>query len=85
MISVIIMCPCHCIDQFRYYLESARQSLRAVSLVMDIENQPNVPIIQEIGTITKCHFVIRNHDATLMNFMDAIGSYIELHPDASLP
>jgi hypothetical protein len=74
------------LTSFSTYLEAARLDLlRAVSLVMDIENQPNVPIIQELNQAQNAISRIRNHDATLMNFMDAIGSYIELHPDASLP
>jgi hypothetical protein len=74
------------LNSFSAYLESARQDLlRAVGLVMDIENQSNVPIIQELNQAQNAISRIRNHDATLMNFMDAIGSYIQEHPDASIP
>jgi hypothetical protein len=74
------------LTSFSTYLESARQDLlRAVTLIMDIENQPNVPIMQELNQAQNAISRIRNHDATLMNFMDAIGNYIQEHPDATAP
>ncbi len=74
------------LNSFSAYLESARQDLlRAVGLVMDIENQPNVPIIEELNQAQNAISRIRNHDATLMNFMDAIGNFIQQNPDAAAP
>ncbi len=70
------------LNSFSTYLESARQDLlRAVSLILDIENQSNVPVIKELNQAQNAISRIRNHDATLMNFMDAIGNYIHDHPD----
>lgn len=73
------------LSSFSTYLEAARQDLlRAVSLVLDIENQPNVPIIQELNQAQNAISRIRNHDAILMNFMDAIGNYVQQHPEAAI-
>lgn len=74
------------INNFNNYLESARADiLNALNLVLSLDKNENAPIIHALNLAQNAISRIKNHDAVLLNYLNAMETFIESHPDQSYP
>lgn len=72
------------LGNFEVYLESARADmLIAINLLMTLDENDDFPVINYLNQAQNAVSRIRNHDAILMNYMDAIASFVNVHPELS--
>ncbi|MBS4061234.1 MAG: hypothetical protein KG029_12625 [Bacteroidetes bacterium] len=72
------------LTNFKAYLESARADiLSALNLILTIDQNQDVPVVDYLNKAQNAIARIRNHDQVLMNYMTAMATYIETHPDGS--
>ena len=72
------------LTNFKTYLESARADiLTALNIIVSIDQYENVPIVDYLNKAQNAIARIRNHDQVLMNYMNAMATYIETHPERS--
>jgi len=70
------------LTNFKTYLESARADiLTALNIIVSIDQFENVPIVDYLNKAQNAIARIRNHDQVLMNYMNAMATYIETHPE----
>jgi hypothetical protein len=70
------------LGSFEVYLESARADmLIAINLLMTLDENDDFPVINYLNQAQNAVARIRNHDAILMNYMDAIESFVNVHPE----
>jgi hypothetical protein len=74
------------LNNFKDYLESARADiLNALNLVLLLDKNENAPIIHALNLAQNAISRIKNHDAVLLNYLNAMESFIGAHPDQSYP
>lgn len=74
------------LSNFKVYLGTARTDiLFALNLIISIDDNENVPVIAYLNQAQNAIARIRNHDDILMNYMDAIATFIEANPDVQYP
>jgi hypothetical protein len=73
------------LTNFKTYLESARVDiLSALNLILTIDQNQDVPVVDYLNKAQNAIARIRNHDAVLMNYMNAMATYIESNPESYL-
>jgi hypothetical protein len=73
------------LTNFKAYLESARVDiLSALNLILTIDQNQDVPVVDYLNKAQNAIARIRNHDAVLMNYMNAMATYIESNPESYL-
>jgi hypothetical protein len=73
------------LTNFKTYLESARiDILSALNLILTIDQNQDVPVVDYLNKAQNAIARIRNHDAVLMNYMNAMATYIESNPESYL-
>ncbi|MDP3461323.1 MAG: hypothetical protein Q8S18_00900 [Bacteroidales bacterium] len=74
------------LSNFKVYLGTARTDiLFALNLILSIDDNENVPVIAYLNQAQNAIARIRNHDDILMNYMDAIATFIEANPGVQYP
>ncbi|MDO8899425.1 MAG: hypothetical protein Q7V19_17360 [Bacteroidales bacterium] len=72
------------LTNFKTYLESARVDiLSALNMIISIDQNQDVPVVAYLNQAQNAIARIRNHDQVLMNYMNAMATYIETHPEGS--
>jgi hypothetical protein len=73
------------LNNFKTYLESARVDiLSALNMIISIDQNQEVPVVTYLNQAQNAIARIRNHDAVLMNYMNAMATYIESNPESYL-
>jgi hypothetical protein len=73
------------LTNFKTYLESARVDiLSALNLILTIDENHEVPVVTYLNQAQNAIARIRNHDQVLMNYMNAMATYIESSPESYL-
>ncbi|MDP2238236.1 MAG: hypothetical protein Q8J88_17550 [Bacteroidales bacterium] len=73
------------LTNFKTYLESARVDiLSALNLILTIDENQKVPVVTYLNQAQNAIARIRNHDQVLINYMNAMATYIESNPESNL-
>jgi hypothetical protein len=73
------------LTNFKTYLEFARVDiLSALNLILTIDQNQDVPVVDYLNKAQNAIARIRNHDQVLMNYMNAMATYIESKPESYL-
>jgi hypothetical protein len=73
------------LTNFKTYLESARVDiLSALNLILSIDENQEVPVVTYLNQAQNAIARIRNHDQVLINYMNAMATYIESNPESYL-
>ncbi|MDO8899424.1 MAG: hypothetical protein Q7V19_17355 [Bacteroidales bacterium] len=73
------------LTNFQTYLESARVDiLSALNLILTIDENQEVPVVTYLNQAQNAIARIRNHDQVLLNYMNAMATYIESNPESYL-
>ncbi|MBS4061236.1 MAG: hypothetical protein KG029_12635 [Bacteroidetes bacterium] len=73
------------LTNFKTYLESARVDiLSALNLILTIDENQEVPVVTYLNQAQNAIARIRNHDQVLLNYMNAMATYIESNPESYL-
>jgi len=73
------------LTNFKAYLETARTDiLTALNIIISIDQNQEVPVVTYLNQAQNAIARIRNNDQVLLNYMNAMATYIESHPEAYL-
>ncbi|MDO8899426.1 MAG: hypothetical protein Q7V19_17365 [Bacteroidales bacterium] len=73
------------LTNFKTYLETARTDiLTALNIIISIDQNQDVPVVTYLNQAQNAIARIRNNDQVLLNYMNAMATYIESHPEAYL-
>ncbi len=71
------------LENFSLYLDAARNDiLEALTLIVSIDDNESLPVIKYLNQAQIAVARIKHHDAILMNYMEAIASYLQRNQDA---
>jgi hypothetical protein len=73
------------LTNFKTYLETARTDiLTALNIIISIDQNQEVPVVNYLNQAQNAIARIRTYDQVLINYMIAMATYIETHPEAYL-
>lgn len=74
------------VTNFRSFLESAREDiLMALNVILEMDQNTKLPVVDFLNQAQNAVLRIRNHEQILVNYMDAMGSFMQTHPETSWP
>lgn len=72
------------LSSFKVFLEPARiDILNALNMIIALDENENIPVIDYLNKAQNAIARIRNNDAILMSYMEAIASFIEANPEVN--
>lgn len=74
------------VSKFRTYLESAREDiLMALNMIVNLEQDTKLPVVDFLNQAQNAVHRIRNHEQILVNYLEAMSTFISSHPDQNWP